>query len=166
MKGQARQKGMTLLELMVSMGISAVIASGTLGLIFQEVRGTAVARTSVAAAHEIGNAARRISQDMIMAESTDLIEGAVPVNSLTLSWTERYDFANTPHSSSYTLEGTELRRDYDGTVTTVGRDISGIEFSQTGGLLTVSISVSPRWWAPGGTVQKTYQVYLRTAGGV
>ncbi len=165
MKGQARQKGMTLLELLVGMGVATIIMGGTLGLIFQEVRGTAVARTSVTAAHEIGNAARWISQDVMMAESTDLTEEAGPVDSLTLSWTERYDFTNIPHSSGYTLEGTELRRDYDGTVTTVGRDISGIEFSQDGGLLTVSISVSPRWWAPRETVQKTYQVYLRAAGG-
>ncbi len=155
---------MTILELMVSMGISAVIASGTLGLIFQEIEGTAVAKTSVAAAHELGNAARRISQDIIMAESTDLVEGAGPVGSVTLTWTERYDFANIPHSSSYSLVGTELRRNYDGVVTTVGRDISAIEFSRTGGLLTVAISVSPQWWAFSGTVRKTYQVYLRVAG--
>ncbi len=164
MKGQTGQRGMTLLEFIVGMGVATIIMGGTLGLIFQEVRGTAVAKTSVTAAHEIGNAARRISQDVIMAGSTDLIDGAGPVDSLTLSWIEQYDFTNIPHSSSYTLVGTELRRDYDGTVTTVGRDISGIEFSQTGGLLTVSISVSPRWWAPRETVQKTYQVYLRAAG--
>ncbi len=100
-----------------------------------------------------------------MAESTDLVEGADLVNQLTLNWIERYDFANIPHSSSYYLEGTQLQRDYDGTVSTVARNISKIEFSQTGRLLTVSISCTPQWWDPQRTVQKTYRIYLRPAEG-
>jgi len=164
MKGQARQKGMTLLELLVAMAITAMIISGVAALIFQEYSGTAIAKTSVTTAHEIGNAAHWISQDGMMAESTDLVEGAHPVGYLTLTWIERYDFANIPHSSSYYLEGTQLHRDYDGTVTTVARDISKIEFSQTGYLLTVSISCTPQWWNST-TGEKTYRIYLRTAEG-
>ena len=157
---QARQKGVTLLELMAGMAITAMIVSGVVGLIFHEFRGTAMAKTSVTTAHEIGNAARWISQDVMMAESTNLIEGADAVSNLTLTWVDRCDFANIPHSNSYYLEGTQLRRVYDGTVTTVARDISRIEFSQTSNLLTVSISCTPQWWgAP--TIQKTYRIYLR-----
>jgi len=162
MKGQARQKGMTLLELLVAMAITAMIIGGIAALIFQEYSGTAIAKTSVTTAHEIGNAARWISQDGMMAESTGLVEGAHPVDYLTLTWIERHDFANIPHSSSYYLEGTQLYRDYDGTVTIVARDISKIEFSQTGYLLTVSISCTPRWWNST-TTEKTYRIYLRTA---
>ena len=99
-----------------------------------------------------------------MAESTGLVEGAHPADNITLTWIERWDFVNIPHSSSYYLEGTQLRRDYDGTVTTVAQDISNIEFSQTGRLLTVSISCTPRWWNSA-TVEKTYRIYLRTAEG-
>ena len=97
-----------------------------------------------------------------MAASTDLMEEADPVDHLTLTWIERYDFVNIPHSSSYSLEGTQLRRDYDGIVTIVARNISKIEFSQTGRLLTVSISCTPRWWKSA-TVEKKYSIYLRTA---
>ena len=161
MTGQARQKGMALLELMAAMAIASMIMGGALALIFQEYSGTDIAKTSVTVAHEIGNAARWISQDGMMAESNDLVEGADPVNHLTLTWIERCDFADIPHSSSYYLEGTQLHRDYDGTVTTVARNISKIEFSQTGRLLTMSISCTPQWWAPDRTVQKTYRVYLR-----
>ena len=163
MKGQAGQKGMTLIELMVSLAITGMVVSAALGLIFHEFRGTAIAKTYVTAAHEIGNAARWISQDGMMAESSGLVEGAHPADYLNLTWIERYDFANIPHSSSYYLEGTQLRRDYDGTVTTVARDISKIEFSQTGRLLTLSISCTPRWWNSA-TVEKTYRIYLRAAG--
>jgi len=165
MNRQTRQKGTTLLELMAVMAIGAMIMTGVVALIFQEYRGTATAKTSVTVAHEIGNAARWISQDGMMAENTNLVDGADPVDHLTLTWIERYDFANIPHSSSYTLLGTQLCRDYDGIVTTVARDISKIEFSQTGQLLTVSINCAPQWWVPEGTAQKTYRIYLRTAEG-
>ena len=162
--GQDGQKGVTLLELMVGLAITALVVSGVVGLIYHEFRGTAIAKSHVTAAHEIGNAARRISLDGTMAESTDLVEGVSPVDQLSLTWIERYDFVNIPHSSSYYLEGTQLRRDYDGTVTTVARDISKIEFSQTDRLITVSISCTPRWWAAP-TVQETYRICLRTEEG-
>lgn len=163
MSGQAGQRGMALLELMAAMAIAALVMGGALALIFQEYRGTDIAKTTVTAAHEIGNAARLISQDGMMAESTALVEGTDPVDYLVLSWVERSDFADIPHSSSYSLSGTQLQRDYDGMVTTVARNISKIEFSQAGRLLTFSISFTPRWWIPEQTVQKTYRIYLRPA---
>lgn len=162
--GKYGQRGNTLLELIAGMAITVMIGSAVVGLIFQEWGGTTTAKTYVTAAHEIGNAARWISQDGIMAGSTDLVEEAAPVDSLTLTWIEQYDFANIPHSSSYSLEGSQLRRDYDGNVTTVARNISKIEFFQTGRLLTVSISCAPRWWRSE-TVEKTYSIYLRAAEG-
>jgi len=100
-KEQARQKGATLIELMAGMAITAMIVSGIVGLIFQEYSGTATAKSSVTVAHEIENAARWISQDGMMAESTDLAEGAQPADNLTLTWIERHDFASIPHSSNY-----------------------------------------------------------------
>lgn len=162
MKGRAKQEGSTLVELLAGMAITALIIGAIVGLIFQEWSGTATAKTSVTVAHEIRNAARWISQDGMMAENTDLAEEADLVDRLTMTWIERYDFANIPHSSSYFLEGTQLRRDYDGIVTTVARNISKIEFSQTGRLLTVSISSTPQWWKSA-TVEKSYNIYLRTA---
>ncbi len=162
MKGRAKQEGVTLLELMVGMAITAMIVGAVVGLIFLEWSGTATAKTSVTVAHEIRNAARWISQDGMMAESSDIIEGAQSTDNLTLTWIYRQDFANIPHSSSYYLEGTELRRNYDGIVTIVARNISKIEFSQTGRLLTVSISCTPQWWRSA-TAEKSYIIYLRTA---
>ena len=166
MNRQTGQKGFTLLELIAVMAVGALIIMGIVALIFQEFRGTALAKTSVTAAHEISNAARLVSQDGMMAESTDLVEGADPVDHITLTWVEQYDFSNIPHYSSYSLEGTKLRRDYDGAVTTVAQNISKVEFSQAGDVLTVSISCTPQWGgAPEKTVQKTYRIYLRAAEG-
>ena len=164
MNKQDRQKGTTLLELLVALAIMGMVMSGIVALIFQEYRGTNIAKASVTVAHEMGKAARWISHDGVMAENTNLMEGADPANHLALTWVERSDFADIPHSSSYYLEGTQLRRDYDGTVTTVAQDISKIEFSQTDSLLTVSIGCTPQWWCAS-TVEKTYRICLRTTNG-
>ncbi len=160
MKARAGQRGATLLELLHGAAISAVIVVGLVALISREFQGSAVANTSITAAQEISMAARMLNEDGMMAESSDLVQGASPVNSLTMTWTDRSNFANLPHSSSYYLEGTDLRRDHNGSVMTVARDISSIEFSQEGDLLTVSISCTPQW-GTARTVSKTYRVYLR-----
>lgn len=161
MHKQERQKGTTLLELLVALSIVALIMGGVVALIFQEYRGTNLAKTYVTAAHEIRRAARWISQDMMMAESTDLIEGTESTDNVTLNWIERYDFTDLPHSCSYYLLDDQLQRNYDGTITTVAQNISMVDFSQTGRLVTVSISCTPRWWNPNNTVEKTYRIYLR-----
>ena len=152
---------MALLEMMAGLAITTLVMGGAFTIIFQEFGGTDIAKTTVTAAHEISNAARRISQDGMMTENTDLTEGAVPANHVTLTWIERHDFVNVPHSSSYFLLGTELRRNYDGAESVVANKISKIEFSQTDRLITMSISCTPRWWVPKRTVQKTYHICLR-----
>ena len=161
MRRRAGERGATLLELMLGMAVTGMIVCGVVGLIYQEFSGTAHAKTPITAAHEIGNAARILSQDAAMAASTDLVVGAQPRNYVTLTWMQRQDFVDLPHSCGYWLEGGELRRNYDGNVTTVARNISSVEFSQTGRLLIVSISCTPRWWIIEDTIEKTYHIYLR-----
>jgi len=165
MKRQDGQKGMTVLELVVGMAIVGMLVIGVVTLINHEVKGTAAARASVTNSDQIRGAARWLCKDGCMAESTNLVEGSQPVDNLTLSWVERYECVNVPHTCSYSLSGDELRRDYDGTVTTVARYISGIEFSQTGDVLTVSISCTPPWIGQDQVVEKTYRIYLRAASG-
>jgi len=161
MKWQNNQKGTTFLELTIGLAIVALIGTGVVGLINHEIKSTATARASVTIADEIENAAYQISKDGMMAESTNLVESAEPVNNLDLAWIERYEFTNIPHECSYYLNGDELCRDYDGTVTTIARHISGIKFSQTGDLIRVSITCKPTWMGQNRTVEKTYSIYRR-----
>ncbi len=164
MKDLDKQKGFTLVELLASMAISAIIMLGVISLIYSEARGTAITRTSVTAGQEISYAARCLSQDGWMGESTNLVDGADPVDHLTLNWIERLEFVDIPHYSSYYLSGIQLIRDYDGAVQTVAGKISNIEFSQSGSLITVSIDCSPQWAGDSAkTVRKTYRIYLRAA---
>jgi prepilin-type N-terminal cleavage/methylation domain-containing protein len=165
MKWLRNQKGMTLLEVTVGIAIAGLIGVCVLGLIVHEIKSTAATRACVTAAVEIDNAARWVSQDGMMAEVTNLTESAQPVDSLSLTWVERQEFIDVPHTCSYSLAGGELRRDYDGIVTTVARHISDIKFSQTGKMITVSITCTPPWVGQSRIVERTYRIYRRVAEG-
>ncbi|MFC2069974.1 type II secretion system protein J [Chloroflexota bacterium] len=156
-----RQKGMTLIELVISLSIAAMIACTASGLIIYELKGTTSAKIHVSAAHEIGNAARFLCKDVMMAENTDLIDGDQPVNELNLTWINRYEFSNVPYSCTYSLNGTTLQRYFNGTLTDIARNITCIEYSIDGEILQVSISYTSQSWYPK-TVVKTYGIYLRT----
>ena len=159
----ASQKGMTLLEMLVAMAISLLVMCGAVALILQEYKGTDIAKTTVTAAHEIRNAIQWISQDIMTAEVTDLSDVGGTLDSVAISWTDRTDFTDIPHSISYQLTNDSLQRNYDGILTTVARNISNVEFSQSGRLVTVTIECTPRQWNPEQTVKQTYQIYLRTS---
>lgn len=163
MMSPAGQRGATLLEFVLATSISAVVVIGLVALLFHEFRGSAIANTAITAAQEISNAARLLNEDGMMAESTSLVQGAPPVDSLTLTWSDQSSFADLSQYASYYLDGTDLLRDRDGNVMLVARNISGIEFSQDGNMLTVSISCTPDWGTER-TVRKTYRVYLRPGG--
>ena len=156
---------MTLLEVMVGMTIMGLIGIGVVGLIDHEIKSTAAIRACVTIADEIDNAARWISKDGMMAEATNLTKSAQPVDSLSLTWVERQEFIDVPHTCSYSLAGGELRRDYDGIVTTVARHISDIKFSQAGKMITVSITCTPPWVGQSRIVERTYRIYRRVAEG-
>ncbi len=160
MRGQSRQKGYTLLELIIALGLVGVMLPAVVGLIWQEVRGSGIAKNTVTASFEMGNVSRRLSQDCMMAQSSDLVNEAAPVDNLTLSWVEWYNLTATPHVSTYWLAGSDLKRDYDGVVTTVARNISSIAFSQVDRVITVRVTSTPPWF-PAKTMEQTFRVQLR-----
>lgn len=161
MSGWFGQKGFTMIELVASLGVTGMILTAAASFYFYEVRGVSTIKASVAASQDIGNAGRLISSDAMMAKSSDLVDGAASVDTLTLTWTEWYKLAATPHTSTYWLSGSELKRDYDGMVSTAARDISSIAFSQADRVITVVISATPST-SPPHTFQQTFRAWLRT----
>jgi len=162
-KEMFKQKGMTLIELVVALAITATISLGILGLIYHEFNGTAIAKSSVTAACEIENAARLICQDCTMAGGTSLSEGIPEINDITLNWVDRYGFINLPHCSRYYVDGMKLYRDYDGTVSMVADNIHQISFLQESQIITISITCQPPWWKSPAR-EEIYRVFLRSGG--
>ena len=160
MTGELKQRGFFLLEMTTALAISAIIGVGAVALLFNEIRGQATARNVVAASMDLGYAGRQVSRDIFMAASTDLVDGAPPVNQLTVSWIEWYDLTGIPHTVTYALSGSNLDRDYDGVVTTVARNISSIEFSRTDRVIEVVVTSIPPW-TPARPNEQSFRVKLR-----
>ncbi|MFC2033845.1 hypothetical protein ACFLTT_00370 [Chloroflexota bacterium] len=155
------QKGMILLETIAGVAISSIILSAVVGLIYHEIITTSSAKDSITATQEIDSAIRCISSDIMMAENSNLLAATSPIEQLNLSWMERYEFSNIPHNCTYQLVGTELKRDYDGVIKTIARDISSIAFSQVDNVITITICCTPSW-RDANTVERTFRVSLRT----
>lgn len=150
------QKGLTLVELLISTAISGLIA-GILGTaIHQFIITSERGNDEFRALHDVQNAGHWLTLDSERAEATNLIDGALPATSMTLNWTS----GGQAQTSTYSLSGAELKRDRNGTITTVARHVSDVQFSLAGRLIAVAMTSTPegRW---GVSEQATYQIWLR-----
>ena len=154
------QKGMTLVEVLVGGAIVALLVGVTAMAIFHFISLTHQSNTRLTALHNIQNAARIISRDGQMAESTDLVEGAEPVAGLSLTWIDRYAGANEGHTASYRLDDNKLERTYDGVPAIIARYISSVAFSKDEGVITMTIA-SQAPGSPRAHQEKTYNISLR-----
>jgi len=157
MKMSTDERGVTLVETLLAAGIAAMIV-GVLGsAIFLFWRTTEQGNEQYSALHDVQNTGFWLTRDGQRAQSTSLNEGEDPVESMTLSWTD----GGQSHTVTYSLSGTSLQRNHDGTVTTVARHISSVGFSiSSQGVITADITSSPqgRWEI---SEQTTYKVCLR-----
>lgn len=173
------QRGFTLIELLVALAIGGALAGILVPTIFQVMRGTARISGTAAALADIESASHWITRDLVQAQTTDLTEFAQPVDHLTLTWLDltgwAVDEGNIEHAATFCFNETsvtppcdaqstsELRRDYDGQVTTVGRYLTEVGFSILDRTITVTVTSSPDSFRPRPTESRVYQINLRTS---
>jgi len=150
------QRGATLIEFLATMSIAALIAGAAGVTLFQIFNTSGRNNDRFTALHEVDNAHYWIGKDARSAQATDLADGGPASNSMSLSW---IDGSGAAHSSYYSLSGKELRRDYDGAVLSLARNLSSIQFSRSSQLITVSIVSSPG--NPAYDEARSFYVYLR-----
>ena len=150
-----RQDGFTLVEILVALGIAALITSVLGTAIFQILDRSARGGETVRALNDIQNAGQWLYLDGERAETTDLVDNFPPVDRMRLDWVAD----GVSHTATYTISGTELERDHNGTVTTVARYVSNAEFSISNRLITVSLTSTPG--STGASKDITYNVWLR-----
>jgi type II secretory pathway pseudopilin PulG len=134
---------MTLIEMLIAMGISAVVIGGLTAGIYAIMDVTGRGNAEITALRDIQSASYWISNDAQMAREAILAEGE-PATGLTLEWD---DSTGSPHTSSYTLTDTELVRNYDDILTTVAWNVSSVEFTVNADVLTYTVLSAPpgRW---------------------
>jgi len=159
MKTTVDQRGITLVETLLATAIAAVIV-GLLGsTIFLFMRSTEQGNKHLMAYQDLQNAGHWITRDGMAAQTTSLVNGAAPVTSMTLSWTD----GGQSNTVTYSLSGDDLRRDYNGTAMTVARNVSSVGFSISQRVITSNITSAPagRWEV---SKEATYRVRLRPTG--
>ena len=159
MKTTVAQRGITLVETLLATAIAAMIV-GLLGsTIFLFMRSTEQGNKQLIAFQDLQNAGHWITRDGMAAQTTGLADGAAPVVSMTLSWTD----GEQSNTVTYSLSGDDLRRNYNGTVMTVARNVSSVGFSISQRVITSNMTSAPagRW---GASKDATYKVRLRPTG--
>lgn len=120
------QQGFTLVEVLVGVAILSIIL-GTIGAAF--FQSVSTQQTIVADGLAINEARKGLSwfaPDARMAQHADVGDEG---DTLTLSWTDDFDFRFDCHTSSYELVGDTLNRTYDGTTHTIARRVVSVTFS-------------------------------------
>jgi len=164
MKFLRDQKGFSLIEILVSLAISGMIMAGLTGAIFQTVRVTERSRPQIVALDDIRNVSRVITDDLRKTEGTDLVDGADPVSSVDLYWTDWTETQPYRHECTIALVGNVVTRTRDAwedtdldwvedgsetditisEILTIGTYISDLEFSLDGDIIIVTITSSPQ----------------------
>jgi len=159
-----REKGFTLIEMALALAVGTVILTGAVMGIYQILVATGRANNQVVALTDLSRAALSIRNDLLMAQTTDFVDG-VPKSSANLTWTDyTTSFGSTtwtPHFSTYSLIGKQLRRNYDGIESVVGRNITSISFTQNGRSISVTIS-SSNTTPPSGIETLMFSVHTRS----
>ena len=155
MRLRGGQRGFTLMETVVGLGLAGLVLPLMATGMFQAWGVERTQRHDVVATVQLDNATRWFTSDALNAQLTDLSDGAAPVSSVSLSWTDASDVS---HTASYNREGTNLVRTFDGTSLTVARGVVSIAFSCSGNTIFATLEVQG---ARGETKSLTLRSYLR-----
>lgn len=155
-----KQKGFTLLEILVIVAIGAVLLTGALGAIYQIINSTKSSGGQNQALTDVNRAALQIKKDIQAIQNSDLSEG-VPQSSVVFSWTDFTLSDNNTHSGNYTLSGTQLLRGFNGESQIIGRHITDLSFTLSGRIIEVEITATSNTTPP---VSKTleFSAYMRS----
>ena len=153
------QQGFTLVELLVAAAISSIVATGLGAALHQFLVISERTGDMRKALHDVQNAGYWLVLDGKRAETTGLVDQDPPAEGITWSWISEEQ----AHTSRYFLSGRKLKRDHNGTVTTVAHHVSAIGFSLNGEMIEISMRSTPqgRWSI---SKESTFQIWLRPSG--
>ena len=143
MKADAKQRGMTLVEILIALSITGMIIGALGASIYTITSVTGRGNAEISLLRDIQSASYWISNDARMARDATLI-GRDPGSGEILVWD---DSQGNPHSCNYTFAGRELIRSFDGTSSIIAWNVSSIEFSLNDDALayTLTSETEGRW---------------------
>ena len=148
-RGYTRQEGQALVVLLVLVAIAVPLI----------LSGISVARgLSVGGGQRGGISSGQyaaMTADAMVAQTTDLVDGAAPMPSATLTWT---DDDGSFHYAHYAVVDGKVLREHDGLTTTVARGVTSTRFSRVGKTLIFAIDLE----SADGAQTKRLEVFARS----
>ncbi|MEX0760959.1 MAG: hypothetical protein WD208_09870 [Dehalococcoidia bacterium] len=140
-QGSARtrdKRGFMLLEFAISIGFIGALSALIMTSSFQTMKASSDGGAKLDLALESTKAVRWLIRDVHRADLTDLVDGGGAVATASFDWLEE----GVSHSCTYSLDDNMLLRTCDGTASHAARNISGLEFTRDGRLVTVSFTIT------------------------
>ena len=132
------ERGATLMETVAAVGIM-VMALTMVGLpLASALQQDEEWRADLIATGTLSRASGWVSRDAFAGETISLADGSGPVDSLRLDW---FDTLGAPHTATYTVDGSNLTRTYDGAGLIIARAVNSAGFTRAGELLTFTLDV-------------------------
>jgi len=160
-----KQKGFTLIEILVAMLVGGMIIAVVVTSIFQMMTGTGKIREDTVALSDLESATHWLTWDIPMGHTITLVDGAPPTDNMTVSWNDYTTEAELEeavyHFITYTHSGSELTRNYDGVVTIVGRHLTYVGFSLNGKMVSINLTSSTNDY-PISVVSRHYRLRMRS----
>ncbi len=134
-----KQRGFSLMEIMISVGFMASLAGLISGSTFLGIR-TRVETGAVAdVAVETAKTTRWLVRDVHRAESTDLVDLGSAVSSATFTW----DDGGTVSCTFSSNVNNNMTRDCGSGAQNIGNYVNNLSFVRSGSLITVSYQLVP-----------------------
>jgi prepilin-type N-terminal cleavage/methylation domain-containing protein len=144
------ERGFTLVEILVTIGIMGVLAMVLGGVVQQMATVPEKSNDQVDALHAVQNAIQWIGKDAVAAKS------AVGGDSLVLTFPDNSEI-------TYQKQGSDLYRYLNGDNISIARDVTDLNFTVNNRTITINITAAPesRWNI---SENQVYQVAMRPSG--
>ncbi|MFC1949208.1 type II secretion system protein J [Chloroflexota bacterium] len=144
-----RQRGFTVIEILVTLAVSSVIALVVLLSLTQVFQGTGRSNSQVIVLDDLHRVALQVKKDLQSQQSANLTD--LQYNPTTFYWTEQTGFApedERDHYSTYSLSGTTLQRTADNITSILGRHITYLSFTENGEYIDAVITATSSTFPP------------------
>ena len=135
------QRGFTLIEVLVSVGILSMVSSFLGGALFQAIDKERKMMDDGIAIAGLGLATHWFAKDAQRATNTNLVAGGPAVPSVTLTLKDEFGGALKTTICNYAVVGTNLARDCGGEKLIVAKGVVSTAFSVSGRMVTAQIEV-------------------------
>jgi len=136
-------------ELLVVIGITGILAPIIVASMFQIAWGTDRNNNENVALADLDSVNSWLSRDFSQAKSTDLIDcNSGTQNSVRIDWVDESNWAseNPNHYANYYIAPgtTNLLRDFDGSLGTIGRNVTGMSLCEViaSGVIQVNVTTA------------------------